>query len=104
MSDYIEEIQATFLRLHGCTAKHVESVPVVEEFQGQTVWQGNVEVFELSGHSKASTGYGWGHYVEGGSRRYVTVLGLPPVKSAQDAVKVATAAEIKNAREKAKGR
>jgi hypothetical protein len=105
MSDYIEELRAVFLKLHGCKAKHIESVPVVEEYQGQIVWQGNVETFELTGHPKANTGYGWGHYVddEGESRKYVTVLELPPIKSPQDAVKAVVAMEIKNAREKAKG-
>jgi len=106
MSDYIEEIQAVFLKLHGCTAKHIESVPVVEKYQDQIAWQGNVETFELTGHPKANTGYGWGHYVdeEGESRRYVTVLEIPPIVSPQTAVKAAIAAEIMNAREKGKGR
>jgi len=53
MSDYIAEIQSVFLKLHGCDATYVETVPVVEEFQGETIWQGDVEVFDLSGHPKA---------------------------------------------------
>jgi hypothetical protein len=103
---YIEEIQATFLRLHNCTAKYIETVPVLEEFQGQPVWQGEVEVFELLDHPKAKIGYGWGHATgeHDQGRRYITVLQLPPVDSPQTAVKVAIAAEIKNAREKGKGR
>jgi hypothetical protein len=43
MSDYIAEIQSVFLKLHGCEATYVESVPVVEEFQGKTIWQGDVK-------------------------------------------------------------
>jgi len=35
---------------------------------------------------------------------YVTVLELPPVDSPESAVKVAVASEIKDAREKTKGR
>ena len=35
MSDYIGEIQEAFLKLHGCEASYVETVPVVEEFQGR---------------------------------------------------------------------
>ena len=35
MSDYIAEIQAVFLKLHGCEASYVETVPVVEEFKAR---------------------------------------------------------------------
>ena len=61
MSDYIAELQAAFLRLHGCDATYVETVPVIEEFEGKTIWQGDVEVFDIRGHPKATRGYGWGH-------------------------------------------
>lgn len=63
MSDYIGELQAVFMKLHNCDAEYVETVPVVEEFQGETIWQDDVEVFDLVGHPKATRGYGWG-YVE----------------------------------------
>src|ERR1044071_8540712 len=98
MSDYIAEIQSVFLKLHGCDATYVESVPVVEEFQGQTIWQGDVEVFDLVGHPKASRGYGWRHVTgeQNQGRRYFTVLELPPVDSPQAAVKAAIMSEIKH--------
>lgn len=80
-------------------------MPVVEEFQGQTIWQGDVEVFDIRGHPKATRGYGWGYVPnEGGGRRYFTVLELPPVNSPQTAVKAAIMSEIQNARKKEKGR
>jgi hypothetical protein len=102
--DYIEELQAALLNLHGVTSTYVESVPVVEEFHGETVWQGEVEVFDIRGHPKAKRAYAWGHATgeDDQSRRYVTVLELPPVDSPQTAVKVAVASEIKNARKKQK--
>jgi len=104
-TDYIAELQAVFLKLHGCDAEYVETVPVVEEFQGETIWQGDVEVFDIRGHPKATRGYGWGYVTgEGGGRRYFTVLELPPVDSPQTAVKAAIRAEIENARKKSKGR
>jgi len=79
MSDYIAEIQSVFLKLHSCDATYVETVPVVEEFQGETIWQGDVEAFDLSGHPKATRGYGWGYTTtDEGGRRYFTVLELPP--------------------------
>ncbi|MFN2529678.1 MAG: hypothetical protein ABR555_00115 [Pyrinomonadaceae bacterium] len=100
MKDYIAEIQAAFLKLHGCDAVYVETVPVHEDFQGQTIWEG--EVFDIRGHPKAKRGYGWGHVTgeHDQSRRYFTVLDLPPVDSPQSAVKAAIASEIQNARKK----
>lgn len=104
--DYIAEIQAAFLKLHGCEAVYLETVPVVEEFAGQTVWEGDVEVFELEGHPKATRGYGWSHVTgeHDQGRRYFTILELPPVDSPQTAVKAAIASEAQNARKKKKGR
>ena len=46
---YIEELRDVIRRLHGAEATHVESVPVKETFQGKTMWEGIVEVFELVG-------------------------------------------------------
>jgi hypothetical protein len=45
-------LQDVIRRLHGVDSKHVQSVPVKETFQGKTVWEGIVEVFELKGHPK----------------------------------------------------
>lgn len=100
--DYIAELQAALLSLHGVSSTYVESVPVVEEFQGEIVWQGEVEVFEIRGHPKAKYAYCWGYSSgdDNDSRKYVTVLELPPVDSPQTAVKAAIMSEIKNARKK----
>jgi hypothetical protein len=105
MSDYIAELQSVFLKLHNCDADYVETVPAVEEFQGETIYQGDVEVFDIRGHPKATRGYGWGYVTtEGGGRRYFTVLELPPVDSPQTTVKAAIMSEIKREREKGKSR
>ena len=50
---YIEELRDVIRHLHGVESTHVESVPVKETFQGKTVWEGIVEVFDLNGHPKA---------------------------------------------------
>jgi len=86
--------------LHKCAAIHCAKVPVREVFRGQTLWEGDVEVFDLSGHPKAKRAYGWSH-ADGKDdldEKIVTVLGLPPVDSAQTAVKVAIVSEIKRAK------
>jgi len=73
----------------GRTMLHIESVPIEEEFQGQTVWDGLVEVFDLTGHPTAQRAYAWSHDTDDpvSPRRHVTVLHEHPVKSAQDAVR-----------------
>ena len=81
--------------LHGAGSTHVESVPVHEVFQGKTVWQGDVEVFNLIGHPKAKRCYGWTY---GEPEEFITILELPPVTDAQSAVKVGVAYQIKKAR------
>jgi len=58
---YIDELRDVIRRLHDAEATHVESVPVKETFQGQTVWEGVVEVFSLKDHPTAHRVYAWSH-------------------------------------------
>jgi hypothetical protein len=44
---------------HACTATFVQSVPVKETFEGETVWDGVVHVFTINGHPKARKAYAW---------------------------------------------
>ncbi|PYL15015.1 MAG: hypothetical protein DMF46_07515 [Verrucomicrobia bacterium] len=90
----VQEIQGVILAVHRCDSRHVESVPVVEQFEGQIAWQGTVEVFDLIGHSKAKRAYAW-TYRDGDQDKTVTVLDIPPVDSPQNAVKMAIAAKAK---------
>jgi hypothetical protein len=55
--------------------------------------EGIVEVFALKGHPKAGVAYAWSHETDEGGRRCVAVLGVPPIKRAQDAVRASIAAE-----------
>jgi hypothetical protein len=83
--------------LHKCAARHLESVPVHEMFRGETAWQGTVEVFEITGHPKATRIYAWSHLdgADDGDERFVAVLGVPPVDSPLRAVQVSIAADAK---------
>lgn len=106
MKDYITQLQDAIRKLHGCESQYLETVPVNETFQGKTVWQGEVEVFEIRDHPKASHAYAWSHGAgkDGKKTRFIAVLQIPPVTSPETAVRAAIAAEIQNAREKTKGR
>src|SRR5207237_8863916 len=55
----VQEIQGVILSVHRCDSRHVESVPVVEQFEGQIAWHGTVEVFDLLGNSNAIRAYAW---------------------------------------------
>ena len=87
---YLESLQNAVQQAHSCTAKHLESVPVREMFRGKIVWDGTVEVFSLKGHPKAKRAYAWG-YPDQGELTITTVLGLPPIRSALDAVRASIA-------------
>jgi len=50
----VKDLAKTIYDLHGCKATWIESAPVKEIFQGKTVWEGFVQVFDLEGHAKAS--------------------------------------------------
>jgi hypothetical protein len=90
----------SLLKLHGYEATYVETARV-EEFQGETIWQGDLKIFELTGQAKAKRGFGWRYVTtDSGGRRYFRVLELPPVDSPQSAVKAAIMSEIKNAKRK----
>ena len=96
MSEYIEELRSVIRKLHGVESKHLESVPVTEEFQGQTVWEGVVEVFQLIGHPKAFQAFAWSNDADGKRKHHVTVLQIHPIISAQDAVRAAIVQEFRS--------
>ena len=88
---YLEELREMVSQAHGADATYVESVPVRETFQGKTVWEGIVEVFDLRGHPAAFRAYAWTHHTDDPNNppRHITILHLHPIKSAQDAVNAA---------------
>ncbi len=93
----IEELQDVIRHLHGAEATHLESVPIREVFQGKTIWDGVVEVFDLRGHPKASRVYAWSHETDDPKRkRHVAVLHVHPVTSPLMAVRAAIREEFRN--------
>jgi hypothetical protein len=84
--------------LHNCEAVYLRAVPVKEYFQGRLIWDGDVEVFALRGHSNATRCYAWSH-AEGRrdeKEKFIAVLELAPVNSPESAVKVAIASEVRS--------
>ena len=94
MTEYIAKLKTVIETMHQCAAHHVSSEVVIELFHGEVAWDGVVETFRLGGHPKAQRGHAWS-YEEHGETPYVTVLELPPVDSAETAVKIAMAGKAK---------
>lgn len=76
-------------------SSYLRSEAVHETLQGETIWEGTVEVFTIKGHPRAELAYAWSHETDEGGRRHVAVLGIAPVKSAADAVRVSIAVQHK---------
>jgi hypothetical protein len=93
--EYVERLKLTVEHLHKCSARHLASERVTEAFNDHTLWSGDVESFELTGHPKVQRCYGWS---QSEPEEFITILELPPIKSAHDAVKVALAYQVKQAR------
>lgn len=95
---YIEELQEAIRHRYHVEPIYVETVPVHEQFQGQTVWEGEVEVFDIPEFTDANRVYAWAYETDqvDEPKRTVTVLHVPPVTSPELAVR---AAIIKDYRE-----
>lgn len=77
---------------HGGKATFVQAVPVHEERNGQTIWDGKVSVFDLKGSSSgAFRAYAWFYQGEDGKQQFFSVLHSPKVDGPRSAVRVALA-------------
>jgi hypothetical protein len=88
-----EALREAIRNLNGVDSTWVEAVPVKESFQGKTVWEGAVQVFELVGHPTAKRAFAWSFATEGTKRRFVAVLQTGPATSPETAVRAAIVAE-----------
>jgi hypothetical protein len=79
-----ESAQLAVERATGSPAEHLESVPVIETFRGETVWEGLVEVFRVL-NPPPDRAYGWA--VEGSAGPDYIAVGKPPVDSPLAAVR-----------------
>ena len=96
MADRPKELKAVVENMYGGIATFAESVHVTEKFQGKTVWEGTVAVFDLDENSQSTRAYAWSSPIEGSTkRRFFAVLHIPPVTSAVEAVRAAIVAETR---------
>lgn len=90
----IEELTQAVERQHGGSATPLQAVHVKEAFRGQTLWEGDVQVFQISDHPKTNRAYAWSAPIKGSTKRRIyAVLRIAPIDSPQAAVRAAIAAE-----------
>ncbi|HTV62330.1 MAG TPA: hypothetical protein VMH30_07155 [Verrucomicrobiae bacterium] len=89
-SNHLLALQAAIQLKHQCRPVHRESVFVHETAGAQeTVWKGNVEVFDLTGHKVAKICYAWQHIQDDGDVKIFTILGNHFIDSPNRAVQAA---------------
>ncbi len=83
-----EQLKKAIQNLHGCDSTWIQAVRVKETFEGETVWDGLVQIFNLIDHPKAVRCYAWSHAIDDSTkRRFVAVLHQEPVTSPGAAVR-----------------
>ena len=92
MNGYIERLKAAIRDFHGVKAMHLGTDRVTETFQGEVVWEREVEVFGIMSHPKAKICFAWS-YQNGNMEQFATILGAHPVKSSKDAVRAHIASQ-----------
>jgi hypothetical protein len=89
-----EQLKEAVERMHGGTATLAQSAPMRETFEGKTVWEGVVHIFDLAGHPIATRAYAWSSPIEGRmKRRFFAVLHTERINSPLEAVRAAIVAE-----------
>src|ERR1700730_17073689 len=92
----VDQLKRAVESMHGGSAHLIQSVPVRETFEGKTVWEGVVHVFDLAGHPTATRAYAWSSPIEGSTkRRFFAVLHTARISSPLEAVRAAIVAEHK---------
>jgi len=103
--NYIDELKDVIRKLHGSFATHIETVPITESHEGKTVWEGEVEVFQLHDHPKTDRVYAWRPETDDpeNPQRTVTVLHVPPITSPRKAVQASIVQAFREAEANAEG-
>lgn len=90
-----DDLRKAIESLHACKATWRETVPVTEKHGDAIVWDGEVEVFDITGNPNSNVAYAWA-YAAGDppKKRISAVLGGGKIDSAVMAVRVAIVAQV----------
>jgi hypothetical protein len=90
-----EALTEAIRNLHDCKATWVGSVPVKETFEGEFVWEGVVQIFDVTGHPSATRCYAWSYVIDEKTqkRKFFAVLHQGYVDSPLNAIRSAIVAD-----------
>ena len=89
MKAKIKELKSVVEKMHKCKATFVEFEKVIEKFNGEVVWDGEVAVFTLDDHPISNICYAWSSSVPRTQKeRFFAVLKQPPINSAVKALSI----------------
>lgn len=89
--EYLKRLQEAIQQQYKCGAIYRRTVAVHEVVKGKTVWDGDVEVFWLTGHPGAKRCYAWSRQESQNEEQIVAILEDPPVIGPASAVRTAIA-------------
>lgn len=92
----IANLQQAVEGLHDCKATFKEKTHVIETFEGNNAWEGDIYIFDLEEHPNAKIAYAWSSPIGAGQRKFYAVLHIPPVESAQNAVRASIARDYRD--------
>ena len=88
--EHLSILEVAILTKHGCKPTHKGTVYVHEQTkENETVWEGKVEEFDLTGHKKAKTCYAWHYNDSQRGPKIITVLSNHFINSPKRAVQAA---------------
>jgi hypothetical protein len=88
--DYLNALKSAIRMRHKCNPTHKQTVFVRANTKDQeTVWEGDVEEFNLPGHETVKVCYAWQHMDPNGKSKIISVPGNTFIDSAQKAVQAA---------------
>ena len=94
VTERVERLRQAIEISHRCKAVHIRSTRVIEGCEGETTWEGIVEIFDLLDHPVAKRCYAWS-FMDNGARGYTIILDASPVNTPEIAVKAALAAQAR---------
>lgn len=90
----VDQLQRAVEAQHGGKAIFVDVLPLKEIWNGQTVWEGVVHIFDLRGHPEATRAYVLSSSIDDADKRqFHALLHLGAIRSPLDAVQAAIVAE-----------
>jgi hypothetical protein len=96
-AEQVKILQDVIRNVHGCESRHIESVHVCQSLEGCPVWEGDVEIFELSPPLAGRKCFAWAYLEDRPrkQRRYVAILESLAVASAKDAVRASLVSDAR---------